>query len=83
LSAVPFFLKGKIMAAEPINSFGQPTSGIRRVPTTQGTVPAVASRFERQTFVRLPSGAAGRAATAGAAVPVFLARNARQTHVTS
>jgi hypothetical protein len=60
------------MPAEKIN--------LRRVPTTSGKVVAVAAANGRQTFSGAPSGRPPAAAI-GAAVPVILAANARQTHL--
>ncbi len=59
------------MAAEKIT---------RSVQTSRGTVKAVGNPLARQTFVALPTQAAGQAATNGGRVPVILANNARQTH---
>jgi hypothetical protein len=61
---------------------GQPTGGVRRVATRRsGIATAVVSPFARQTFVPLPTNAAGQAARVGANVPAVVAPNARQTHV--
>ena len=56
----------------------QPT---RQVQTSQGPVKAVASPNARQTFVPLPTQAAGQAATYGANVVAITAPNARKTRV--
>lgn len=73
------------MAAEKLNSTtlaGQPTGGVRRVATQRsGIVTAVVSPYARQSYVPLPTNAAGQAARTGANVSARLAPNARQTHV--
>ncbi len=61
-----------MIGAEKINQ--------RTVSTNRGTIKAVAAPLARQTFVPLPTQAAGQAARNGAPVPVILANNARQTH---
>lgn len=60
------------MAAEKVN--------VRTVATAQGTIKSVVAALSRQTFVPLPSQAAGQAGKTGASVPAILATNARQTH---
>ena len=56
---------------------------IRLVKTNSGTVSAIRSPSDRQTYVPLPTSAAGQSATVGANVKSVLAGNARATHVTS